>query len=282
MVILGGLQQFQLCNLLFLSSHFMANSIEYKYRLVIINELFRKKYLDKFEHKFNSEQLNKKYRPLIIYNKFLNSILKIARKFKIGIYNPMFGDNNHLLNEDAKFLKLAKKNIAIIGEWQFRDFKNVKKHYDSIKEFFTPTDEYRLKIEQFIKSIKKEDELLIGVHIRLGDYKEWQDGKFYYSVDSYIKKMREVQSIFNDKNIKFLICSNEKLDEKPFIDASLNFTFGLNGAIEDLYSFSKCDYLIGPPSTYSSWASFYGRVPLCFIYDMNIKIDKDLFEIVEG
>ena len=31
--------------------------------------------------------------------------------------------------------------------------------------------------------------------------------------------------------------------------------------MHDLYCLSKCDYLFGPPSTYSMWASFTGLVP---------------------
>ena len=33
---------------------------------------------------------------------------------------------------------------------------------------------------------------------------------------------------------------------------------------------SQCDYLIGAyPSTYSGWASFYGKVPLFSLYGTN-------------
>ena len=30
----------------------------------------------------------------------------------------------------------------------------------------------------------------------------------------------------------------------------------------DLYGLAACDYIIGPPSTYSHWASFWGKGPL--------------------
>ena len=42
--------------------------------------------------------------------------------------------------------------------------------------------------------------------------------------------------------------------------------------IEDLYALSICDYILGPPSTFSMWASFYGGVPLRFIKHSNDKI----------
>jgi len=32
-----------------------------------------------------------------------------------------------------------------------------------------------------------------------------------------------------------------------------------------MYGFARCDYLIGPPSTFTMWASFYGQVPLNII-----------------
>jgi len=33
-----------------------------------------------------------------------------------------------------------------------------------------------------------------------------------------------------------------------------------------IFSFAKCDYIVGPPSTFTSWASFYGDVPVYFYW----------------
>jgi hypothetical protein len=32
--------------------------------------------------------------------------------------------------------------------------------------------------------------------------------------------------------------------------------------ITDMYVLAACDAILGPPSTFSIWASYYGRVPL--------------------
>ena len=64
----------------------------------------------------------------------------------------------------------------------------------------------------------------------------------------------------------FLICSDEPQHGGDF--ARMNVHFGTGHAIEDLYALARCDYLIGPPSTFSAWASFYGKVPLYFIEDV--------------
>lgn len=50
--------------------------------------------------------------------------------------------------------------------------------------------------------------------------------------------------------------------------------------IEDLYALSKCDYIFGPPSTFSMWASFYGEVPLKFFETTNEKFSLNDFSVI--
>jgi hypothetical protein len=56
-------------------------------------------------------------------------------------------------------------------------------------------------------------------------------------------------------------------------------TLGTGHLVEDLYSFTHCDYLIGPPSTFTSWASFYGRVPLCRVESPEMPIRREDFQV---
>ncbi|HAX17707.1 MAG TPA: hypothetical protein DCY00_03825 [Actinobacteria bacterium] len=51
-----------------------------------------------------------------------------------------------------------------------------------------------------------------------------------------------------------------------------------NHFIEDLYSLALCDYIFGPPSTFSMWASFYGEVPLRFITNPDTDLSLDKFK----
>ena len=49
--------------------------------------------------------------------------------------------------------------------------------------------------------------------------------------------------------------------------------------IEDLYCLAKCDYLMGPNSTYTSWASIYGNVPLCHLQEREQVLQLSDFNI---
>jgi len=79
------------------------------------------------------------------------------------------------------------------------------------------------------------------------------------------------------KRVKYLVCSDEKQDEQFF--AGLNYILGNDNQLEDMYSFAACDYLIGPPSTYTMWASFYGSIPLFVVDTLDKPITLEGFHI---
>ena len=60
-----------------------------------------------------------------------------------------------------------------------------------------------------------------------------------------------------------LVCSNASPPASAF--AGCDVSAGIGHLVEDLYALARCDYLVGPPSTYTAWASFYGQVPLCHL-----------------
>ena len=49
---------------------------------------------------------------------------------------------------------------------------------------------------------------------------------------------------------------------RPGAFGDLQVHFGPGHIVEDMYAMAEADLLIGPPSTYTGWASFYGKVPL--------------------
>ena len=79
--------------------------------------------------------------------------------------------------------------------------------------------------------------------------------------------------------IRFLICSNEPFDTKQTNQNIIRIPEA--DGITDLYGLANCDYIVGPPSSYSQWASLYGNVPLCLILYNEQKVSlKDFTPIV--
>jgi len=161
-----------------------------------------------------------------------------------------------------KQIKESSSSVWYFGGWLFRNPVGLKKYHEQIVSYFTPQENYVIRISNFINSLKKNSTFLVGVHIRQGDYKTWQGGKEFFSA-------AEVRSILNDfiqnsskKNITFIICSDEPIDTQVF--NGLEYVVGLGGIIEDLYTLARVDLIIGSNSTYGMWASYYGKVPFIF------------------
>jgi hypothetical protein len=76
---------------------------------------------------------------------------------------------------------------------------------------------------------------------------------------------------------RFLLCSDIRLDPTEFRD--FDILTGTGHPVEDNYALATCDYLIGPPSTYTAWASFYGGAPKCFLRSTDMRITPDCFVI---
>jgi Glycosyl transferase family 11. len=102
--------------------------------------------------------------------------------------------------------------------------------------------------------------VIVGVHIRRGDYKEWLDGIYYFSDEAYSRAMKDLEKQLLEKGekVKFLICSNEKINLNSFSELDC-FIIPESSSEKDLYALSKSDYIIGPPSSFSQWASFLWR-----------------------
>ena len=77
--------------------------------------------------------------------------------------------------------------------------------------------------------------------------------------------MREVLALFPaETRVRFLLFSNEPIPAADF--AEFDTGRSTDHPVEDMYAMAGCDYIVGPLSTYSMWASFYGRVPLCHLH----------------
>lgn len=151
---------------------------------------------------------------------------------------------------------------------------------DEIMPYFSPNKEISERLDIFFQSLRNaDDSRIVGVHIRRGDYREYQNGRFFYTDDEYAGFMQQLVALFG-KDVRFLLVSNEKINIKAFEQFNL---IALNNSkpAEDMYTLSKCDYIIGPYSSFSSWASFYGKVPLCLL-KRNMNICPDNFRVVNN
>jgi hypothetical protein len=169
------------------------------------------------------------------------------------------------LSEENHMRALRSRNLTLVRGWQYRDEASLHKHVSAIRSYFTPRPPHLRRIDELLAKVRNTCDVVVGVHIRRGDYLNFERGRFFYELGVYRKMMGKVRQLFRDRNVGFLICSNEPVNSEVY--SNFNVHLGPNHLVEDMYSLARCDYLIGPPSTYTMWASYYGGVPLLQITD---------------
>ncbi|QGY43924.1 hypothetical protein GM418_09720 [Maribellus comscasis] len=243
----------QTCNKMFIYSNYFAESMESGEKIVILSPDIT---IKDYPNLQNSG---------IIRFPFYSS--RIAKLF--GYKNYINGLRNILGNKYS--LKLFALSFKLVPSVNFINapigaFKssNRLKHRGALKNIFTPDSKITGEVESVFNKAKETHDLVCGVHIRRGDYREWLDGKYFYTDEQYHSLMLNFKKIFPDRSVAFFLSSNERIDLSAFPECDC-FSVPNGSATKDLHGLSISDYIFGPPSTFTGWASFYGETPLCYI-----------------
>jgi len=159
--------------------------------------------------------------------------------------------------------------------WKFSDHAGVRKHREVIIRYFRPVESIRKPAEKIVSHARELGDLLVGVHIRQDDYRRWKNGIHFYETERYVHWMLELLERNPGKKVVFLVCASNPLNESLFQDLSV--VKGPDSPAGDLHALSLCDKIMGPPSTFSGWASYYGGIPLCVLQDTSTSLALENF-----
>lgn len=208
-----------------------------------------------------------------------NAYVRKVMKVVLGGNILSFDDPKEQHNLDF----FSKNKKMYVCGWYCRNYDLTKKHQDlfihkySLKDIFYRENNLINKIERF----KEEGCILVGVHVRRGDYKEWEGGKYYFNDDVYIKYIESLRkSIVNLYGRKCIVVvfSNENVDFCVHDEMLIS----KNEWYIDHHAMSKCDFLLGPPSTFTLWASYIGKTKYWHITDPSRDVLLDDFSYCTG
>lgn len=170
------------------------------------------------------------------------------------------GDQRCDLTSD-RFAGMARsRRPLLVSGWKFDAGPLLAKHSHAIRAHYSVLPEHQANIDALIKPMPSRSDIVVGVHVRQGDYAKFENGRYFYSIGQYAAAMRRIRDRLGQRQVAFLVCGNVAMKKQDF--AGLDVTFGTGHLVEDLYALARTDALIGPPSTFTGWASFYGKVPL--------------------
>ena len=223
------------------------------------------------------------------HNFFCYVVAKYAAKLKL-IPVVHFDDENASTTEQEQIM-LNKRYVVATG-WYARWYDLFLKYKSEILKLFAFLPEVEEKVKANLAPTHPRTSNLeprkLGLHIRRGDYKTWQNGQFYFTDEEYVRVIKSfinnLPSIHPQPShlVHIFICGNDPTLNKEYyrkelssLPVSLTFPDGNPG--EDLCLLSHCDYLIGPPSTFTLVASMYHDAPLCWLSDTSRPITAASF-----
>ena len=143
--------------------------------------------------------------------------------------------------------KMLKHRHIVVSGWNVRFRKKMK------------------KAEQDSPLTSHLSPLRLGVHIRRGDYAQWQYGKYCFNDEVYARHINRFAALHPEKTIHVYLSTNDpEVSAETYQQLCPKVRIHLlqGSAPEDLYMLSACDYVMGPPSTFSLVAAMYRDIPL--------------------
>jgi hypothetical protein len=181
---------------------------------------------------------------------------------------------------DSAFVKsLMKRRLTFIEG--FPDPARIEfPSQAAIRTKFAPATSITEEARAFALQARSGSDVLIGLHVRHGDYRHHYGGRYYYPMDFYLKVVKALNGLLPGRKIAVALCSNASHDftgQEPF-----KITRGPGTLLGDLYSLAECDYIVGAPSTYSLWAAFHGRKPLLHLHEARLPESLEEFMVPDG
>jgi len=218
------------------------------------NQIFQYIFL-KIYSKLNNLEVKLPPNQNFILNKLFDLNYKSLNHFdkiEMNHFEPFFHFNKKIYS--------IKRNISINFNGWFQSLKYFQKYKNYVLQELKFKKNILVQSQKFINKYKKNNNTIIGVHIRLTDYLKIPFKNIYnnFLLDDKLRNL-----IFNYfqkkyKNCIFLIFSDNINFCKNNIKGN-NIFYSNNNYLIDFCSLSLCDHNIITSSTFSWWASYLNK-----------------------
>lgn len=257
----------QMCNKILFQINILASAYVRNYSVTYYN-------MQKFDgFRLSQEELEKNLVRVDENPKLKYTLTRAIHKglSKVGVFNKKFvmvGANNQTEAENLLFSNYLHKHTTYLYGWPFYDLTSLRKAGNLVRQYMAPQDDIAMYVQKTMMMLRSNSDIVIGVHLRRGDYKSWRNGIYYYSNAQYKHCMDVLyRNIGKQKKCVFVLFSNENLAIEEFANEQYSTLMLAGNPAQDFHTMASCDYLIGPPSSFSGLASFMGKVPRYMIED---------------
>lgn len=172
--------------------------------------------------------------------------------------------------------EIRSTKLMVLQGWLFRAPTAFISHSDEVRRVLSPDPSILSAARDQVEEARAGGDTVVGIHIRQGDYEQHLGGRFYFPSKEYVATMERLLALLPGR-VRFLVTTDSPQEWGRFDHLPYKQSDGT--AIADLFTLAACDYICGPPSSFTLWASFYGEVPLAMIVSRGRTLTLDDFRI---
>jgi hypothetical protein len=175
-------------------------------------------------------------------------------------------------HDDCDYAALEQKMLRhrhiVVSGWFVRYYDLFLQYRQEICELFTIDPRLTEPVSQKMQVVEQSAQrpvVRLGVHIRRGDYAQWQGGRYCYDDATYVRHINRFTTLHEGSEVHVYLSTNDptvSVEEYQRQCPAVQVHCLSGSAPEDLFMLSACDFLIGPPSTFSLVAAMYRDLPL--------------------
>ena len=133
----------------------------------------------------------------------------------------------------------------------------ISKHRNKICQILDFSKSAKDSTDLFLKKARTKNPLILGVHIRENDFKDFYNGRYFVPVEHYLKLIDQFKKLKHEKSVGILICSDSTKILKQVEDRYPDYILPKGSVAEDMYALSQCNFILGPQATtMSAWAAY--------------------------
>ena len=197
--------------------------------------------------------------------------------FKVLARTPFFGRCIRRLPPSRSLFPLV-----CVGGWDYRCHELTHKYRSQLSRLYRlrhSLTEVELHLVQQMQQARRAGFKVVGLHVRRGDYSSWQGGRYCFSDDAYASIVRSISSQFSGQgdDCFVVVFTNDVVAPTCGQDLTAGGRW-----FADLIGMQNCDLLVGPPSTFTLWASYSASVPYIHLQSVDDVISLQSASICSG
>lgn len=188
---------------------------------------------------------------------------------------------HHNANIETSFNQniVKKHRIHVVSNWYARDASATAEMAPTIRAILAFAPWHRKASDKYFLNVTTnlQDTVFVGVHIRRTDYRDFMGGRYFWSHETYLRIMNSFAKQMKGRHVCFVIVSDEPIPNELFKSPHFETRIFHGNKYEDMCALSRCEYVMGPPSTFSRSAAFIGGCLYKAILDPNDTVSISSF-----